>query len=109
MGMRKRIGSKLYDTGTSELVKDVGVGVLYRKRTRDREWFLVIGGTIEPLNEDQARALLGEDVRVQAAPDNRIMIAIDRETHMKISGVAKERGITIGDAVRELVKSCYNS
>ena len=56
--MKKRIGSKLYDTETSELVAETGLGKLYQKRTRAREWFLLIDGRIEPLTDQEAAALI---------------------------------------------------
>ena len=104
--MKKRIGSKLYDTETSELIADVGVGILYRKKTREREWFLQIGQYIEPLEDAQARALLGENVYHEKPPEsNRIMIGVDRETHAKISRAAKKKGVPISEFMREWAKA----
>jgi len=103
--MKKRIGSKLYDTETSELIADVGVGILYRKKTREREWFLQIGQYIEPVEDEQARALLGENVYHEKLPESkRIMIGVDRETHAKISQAAKKKGVPISEFMREWAK-----
>lgn len=94
--MKKRIGTKLYDTETSEKVADVGVGILYRKRTRKREWFLLIGDHIEPVDDKQARALLGEDVKVEKKPDtDSIMIRVDLETHNRIASRAEKEKLSI--------------
>ena len=94
--MKKRIGTKLYDTDTSEKVADVGVGILYRKRTRKREWFLLIGDYIEPIDDKQAKALLGDDVRIEKKPDtDSIMIRVDRVTHEKIAARAEKEGLSI--------------
>ena len=101
--MKKRIGTKLYDTDTSEMVADVGVGILYRKRTRKREWFLLIGDNIEPLDDKQAKALLGEDVRFEKKPDNDCTtIRVDRVTHEKIEKKAEEKGLSIAKYMRKL-------
>ena len=102
--MKKRIGTKLYDTETSEFVADVGIGDLYRKQTRERGWFLRIGDDIEPVDEKQARALLGEHVYIEKPVDEkRIMVAVDRETHAKIQSLAKKDGVSIPEEVRKIV------
>ena len=101
--MKKRIGSKLYDTETSELIADVGVGILYRKKTREREWFLLIDKHIEPLEDAQARALLGESSYHEKPPESkRIMIGVDRETHAKISRAAKKEGLPLSEFMRKI-------
>jgi len=104
--MKKRIGSKLYDTETSELIADVGGSDLYRKRTREREWFLVMGGGhIEPLDDAQARALLGESSYIEKPPESkRIMIGVDRQTHAKIAKMAKRDKMSITEEVRWMVE-----
>lgn len=100
--MKKRIGSKLYDTDSSELVADVGVGILYRKKTREREWFLQIGKYIEPVEDEQARGLLGENVYHEKLPESkRIMIGVDRQTHAKIARAAKKEGLPISEFVKK--------
>lgn len=93
--MKKRIGSKLYDTETSEMIADVGVGILYRKKTRKREWFLLIGDTIEPVDDKQARALLGENVRFEKEPSAEVMIRVDRITHNRIVKRAEQEKLSI--------------
>jgi len=103
--MKKRIGSKFYDTDSSELVADVGVGILYRKKTREREWFLQIGQHIEPVEDEQARALLGENVYHEKPPESkRIMIGVDRATHEKIARAAKKKDMAISEFMREWAK-----
>lgn len=102
--MRKRIGTKLYDTETSEFIANVGLGDIYRKRTRAREWFFVTSGTIEPVSERQARALLGENVYIEKPVDlSRIMIAIHRDTHEKIMKLADDDKLSIPDEVDKIV------
>lgn len=94
--MKKRIGTKLYDTDTSEMVSDVGVGILYRKRTRKREWFLVIGDHVESVDDKQAKALLGNPERYPKKPDlDSVMIRVDRATHNKIASRAEMEKLSI--------------
>ena len=105
--MKKRIGSKLYDTDTSELIAETVMGDVYRKRTRDREWFLVnVADYIEPLDDAEARAMIGESSYRERPPESkRIMIGIDRETHDKIASAAKRQGVSIADVIRQLAKT----
>ena len=94
--MKKRIGTKLYDTETSERVADVGVGILYRKKTRKREWFLVIGDHVESVDDKQAKALLGNPERYPKKPDlDSVMIRVDRATHNKIASRAEMENLSI--------------
>ena len=103
--MKKRIGSKLYNTETSEKIADVGIGILYRKKTREREWFLLIGNYIEPMTDAEARAALGENAYHEKPPESkRIMIAVDRQTHAKIAKMAKMEGLPISEFMKKLVE-----
>lgn len=103
--MKKRIGKRMYNTETSEFVADVGIGNLYRKRTCGREWFLAIGKDIEPMDDKQARALLGERTYIDKPVDEkRIMIGVYRETHAKIMNLAKEDDVKVADEVDKIVK-----
>lgn len=104
--MKKRIGTKLYDTDSSELVADVGVGILYRKKTREREWFLQIGQYIEPVEDERARALFGENVYHEKPPESkRIMIGVDRQTHAKIARAAKKEDLPISEFVKKMAEN----
>lgn len=104
--MKKRIGSKLYNTETSEYIADVGGGDLYRKRTREREWFLVMGGDhIEPVDDAQARALLGESsYREKPRESKRINISVDLQTHAKIARMAKRDKMGIAEEIKWMVE-----
>ena len=103
--MKKRIGTKLYDTETSEYIANVGIGDIYRKRTRGREWFFATSDIIEPVSEKQARALLGENVYIEKPVDlSRIMIAIHRDTHDKITKLAEKDGVKLADEVDKIVE-----
>lgn len=103
--MRKRLGTKLYDTDTSELMADTVFGQLYRKKTREREWFLVSENVLEPMTEAEAKAMLGESYRPVKEPDTHwIMIRVDRETHKKIATEAKKRGVSIAQLMKTIVE-----
>ena len=104
--MKKRIGSKLYNTDTSEMVAETGFGQIYRKQTRGREWFLVNERTVVPLTDPEARAMLGEKAYKEPEPESkRIMIGVDRETHEQISKAARRDGLTISEEMRKIVKN----
>ena len=105
--MKKRIGSKLYDTEKSELVCSVEGGQLYRKRTRDREWFAVMdNGTVRPLDVyDPMDMLLMETGHVppETEPESKdIMVRVDRKTHAVIAAEAKRQGCSISEMIRKM-------
>lgn len=111
--MKKRIGSKLYDTEKSELVCPVDGGQLYRKKTRDREWFAVMDdGTFRPLdvyNPDDVLLMETGHVPPDPKPESKdIMIRVDRETHAVIAAEAKRQGITISEMVRQMAEKIEN-
>ena len=100
--MKKRIGSREYDTESAELIAEAGVGTVYRKRTRGREWFLVIGDRIEPLTDDEARSIIGETVYRERQPDPESwFVRVDKETHDRLSAESKRRGVPISVLVKE--------
>ena len=104
--MKKRIGTKLYDTESAELIAGTIFGDVYRKRTRDREWFVVNGGHIIPMPDAEARSMLGENAYTEKEPDtNSIMVRVDRETHARIAAEAKARGIPIGEVIRRMAEN----
>ena len=108
--MKKRIGSKLYDTESSELIGPVFGGDLYRKRTRFHEYFLLsqtdTGPVILPLEDKEARALLGEDVTIDHTPEPlEGRVRIDLDTHARIAAAAKREGVSMAEIVRRLAKS----
>ena len=109
--MKKRIGSKLYDTDTSELVCSIDGGQLYRKRTRDREWFAVFDdGTIRPLDVydplDMALMETGRQVSDFDKPEPaEYRIRVDRETYNKIAEKANAEGIHMSELIRRIFKN----
>jgi hypothetical protein len=91
--MKKRIGSKLYDTETSELIRSIEGGQLYQKRTRDREWFAVMDDwTIRPMPE-----------MTDKPEPTEYRVRIDRETYYRIAGKAKAENCSMSEVIRELV------
>ena len=107
--MRKRIGTKIYDTETSELISKTPFREFYRKKTRDREWFMVLNGKrIVPITEEQAKAHLGEEVveRQREYPeDATIMLRVDIPTHHKIERLARKEKMPIIKFMRKLADS----
>ena len=111
--MKVRIGSRNYNTETSELVCRIDGGQLYRKRTRDREWFAVFDdGTVRPLDVyDPLDMLLMETGHLPAEaledpePTYADRIRVDPETHARIAAAAKDRGVSMAAIVRTLAQS----
>lgn len=106
--MKKRIGSRNYDTETSEFIASVFGGDLYRKRTRDREYFLLSqsdsGAKILPLLEKEAKAMLGDDVRIDRKLETYVTyIRVDRDTHDIIAKLAKENGLSITKTLKMII------
>ena len=104
--MKKRIGSREYNTDSAELIAQTVMGEVYRKKTRGREWFLRTDETILPLEDAEARAMLGENVYKEKPDDRkRVMIGVDLETHNIIAKKAKQEGKPISDIVRQMAKN----
>ena len=103
--MKKRIGSRIYDTESAELLKETELGKLYRKRTRDRECFIVSPeGAILSMPDDEARDWLDEDLPPKRTGSSGYFVRIDRETHEYLDRIAEARGMSIVGVVRQLVK-----
>ena len=108
--MKKRIGSKLYDTETSELICRIDGGQLYRKRSREREWFAVYDdGRIRPLDVSRPQDVLL--MKTGNLPDDAfdyvpqgVMVRVDPETLAILKQKAAERGISVSALVREFAR-----
>lgn len=107
--MKKRIGTKIYDTETSELISKTPFREFYRKKTRGREWFMVLNGKrIVPITEEQAITYVGKDVveRQREYPeDATIMLRVDIPTHHKIERLARKEKLSITKFMRKLADS----
>lgn len=113
--MKKRLGSKIYDTDTAELVCPIDGGQLYRKRTRDREWFAVFeDGTIRPLDVyNPADVLLMETGHL---PDDAFddpdptgkNVRLDPETWSILTAASKAEGIPVTGLVRRAVQKEFS-
>ena len=101
--MKKRIGTREYNTETSELIAHLVTGDLYRKRTRDHEYFLLTGEIITPMSEPEARAALGERSYQPKKPEYWF-IRVNQETHDKIAAEAKKQHTTMTEIVRQFAK-----
>lgn len=111
--MKKRIGTKIYDTETSECCKVTENGRLFRKRTRDKEYFFAYSnGDIVPLTDEDIRDLEANLVTAQlgdlfasqkATGSSGYQVRVDKQTHDKLRKASKEQGVTISTVVKELV------
>lgn len=108
--VKKRIGSKLYDTDTAELLCSIDGGQLYQKRTRDREFFAVMDdGTVRPLDVyDPIDRLLMETghlpTEVWEEPRS-VMVRVDPDTHAILKAKAKAEGRTITQLMRQIAET----
>lgn len=110
--MKKRIGSRLYDTETSEPVCGIEGGQLFRKRSRDREWFAVMNdGTVRPLDVyDPIDVLLMETGKL---PDGALddpdpisdKIRVDPETYQRVHAAARSAGVSMGRIIRDALNA----
>lgn len=107
--MKKRIGSRIYDTETSELICRIDGGQLYRKKTRDREWFAAFdSGQIRPLDPyDPSDMLLMETGHLPAdllenPEPQEYRIRIDQDTYNRIAAASKSRSCSMAEVVRQL-------
>ena len=108
--MKKRIGTKLYDTDKSELIAETADGKIYRKRTRARDWFIVThDGQLDTIEENNVRDLLGDEVyNEKKLPDTDFTwIRVDRKTHGVIFQKAKEDNVSITEEVKRIIE-CRN-
>lgn len=107
--MKKRIGSKLYDTETSELVCEIDGGRLYRKCTRDRGWFAVYDdGSLRPLDVYDPRDIALMETGhtfVESSERERTNISVDRETHSRIAAAAKNAGLPMSLFLKKISES----
>lgn len=102
--MKKRIGSRIYDTNTAERICSIEGGSLYQKRTRNREWFAVYDdGTIRPLDpydpSDQYLMETGKPAALQPEPAE-YRIKLDADTWHTIKDTALRTNTTMAEVVR---------
>lgn len=101
--MKKRIGSRIYDTQKSERIEKTAFGDIYKKRTG--EYFLAYDDYIMPLEVAEAKAMLGEDVRYKKEPEiDRTTLWVDRETRDRIANAAKKENLSVTDFLHNLAE-----
>ena len=101
--MKKRIGTRMYDTESSELISENGDEKIYRKRSRGGEFFRVIAGAIFPMSDDEVRALGFEE-----KSDKPTTIWVDRETHDIFMKEAKKKRISISQQLKDIAKQLFS-
>ena len=100
--MKKRVGTKLYDTDSSEFLGGTEWGELYRKRTRNGGLFVVTSkGVIIPVSPEKAKEWM--DIDVEPTGSSGYLVRVDKETHAKLRMTAEKRGTAISKIVKELV------
>ncbi len=107
--MKKRIGSRIYDTDTAEYIAAIDGGQLYRKRTRDREWFAVMeDGTIRPLDPYNPMDMLLMETghlpaeALEEPEPQEFRVRIDQDTYNRIAAASKKRSCSMAEVVRQL-------
>ena len=95
--MRKRIGTRIYDTETAELIYENGGQRVYRKRTRGRECFMTDGSELFPLTAEES-AVFCEPTEAKT-----YFVRLDRESHTRLAELAKAEDCTMSEAVKKLI------
>ena len=102
--MKKRVGSKLYDTETSEFIKDTVFGKLYRKKTRSREFFMVYNdGNCAVMPDEEAQYWVDEPISPKATGSSGYMVRIDKDVHEKIEKIGDIKQLSNSGVIRQLV------
>ena len=95
--MKKRIGTRIYDTETADLIYEEGGLHVYRKQTRGRECFAEIGGELHPLTEAEASQYC------RPAEPKTYFVRLDHDSHAKLAELAKAEDCTMSEAVKRLI------
>ena len=109
--MKKRIGSRLYDTDTAERICSIDGGSLYQKRTRNREWFAVYDdGTVRPLDVydplDRLLMETGHDLPDLDKPEpQEYRVRVDADTYHQIADRAETDGCSMSQVVKKAILS----
>lgn len=79
--MKKRIGTRIYDTETAELIHEGSGFQIYRKRTRGRECFEVNRFGIWPICDPDIEALYCKPTEPKT-----YFVRLDHDSHAKMKG-----------------------
>lgn len=113
--MKKRVGSKLYDTDNGILIlQDTGItGLNLYKQPKNRSFYLFDGDQITPLELDEAADLIrraGDPALLkylEVTPDvrgcTRVGITIDH--YNKLSRIAAARGVSMKSIIESYIDS----
>ena len=112
--MKKRIGSKLYDTDRGELIlQDPITGQDLYKQPKKRSFYLFDGGSIEPLTFDQAAEIIRskgdpELYRyLEVKPDARgcTKISVTVRHYNKLQAFASRQGLSVKSLIESFIDS----
>lgn len=95
--MKKRIGTRIYDTETADLIHEAGGVRVYRKQTRGRECFAVEGGELRPLTAEESAHYC------EPTEPTTYLVRLDRESHTRLAELAKAEDCTMSEAVKRLI------
>ena len=112
-GMKKRIGSKLYDTDRGELILQNPItGQDLYKQPKKRSFYLFDGGTIEPLTFDQAAEIIHSKgdpelyryLEVKPSPRGCVSVAsVSLDHFRKLERYAKSNGVSMKSVIESLI------
>ena len=83
--MKKRIGTKLFDTDTSDLVCESALGQIFRKKTGLGEYFSCKDGMIIPLEYETAKDIIKA---CDPAAYDRLFVLRGKDTVKKILAIS---------------------
>ena len=95
--MKKRIGSRIYNTETADLIYEEGGLHIYRKQTRGRECFAVEGEELRPLTAEESAHYC------EPAEPSVYLVRLDRESHSLLAELAKAEDCSMSEAVKRLI------
>jgi hypothetical protein len=95
--MRKRIGTRIYDTETADLIHEAGGVRVYRKQTRGRECFMTDGSELFPLTAEESA------VFCEPAEAKTYFVRLDHDSHARLTQIAKSEHCTMSEAVKKLI------
>lgn len=113
--MKKRVGSKLYDTDNGILIlQDIGItGLSLYKQPKNRSFYLYDGDQITPLELDEAAELIrraGDPdllryLEVKPSPKGCVTLAVTLDRYNKLNRIAATRGVSMKSIIESYIDS----
>ena len=104
--MKKRISTKLYNTDTADLVCEKDGVILYQKKAKGRELFIVDEHGIKPVSTEQALAVF-PDAKISQRVNGAVgtfgyHVRVSKDTYEKLLKVANDKNISIANVIAML-------